>query len=159
MTRRRTREIHEWIAERIDAGENLDDLAHELNVTREWLRTLNAPNTRSRGGRPFNVKRYENVLELADGSLTRAEVAKRLNITWVDVNIARKSLLRQGFDPKFKRDALGPKSNCGDERNEDIRIRHLRGESFAAIGRAHGLSRQRVGQILAKQYGMRKRSS
>lgn len=45
------------------------------------------------------------------------------------------------------------------ERNEDVRRRVLAGESYSAIGADHGISRERVRQIVKGEYPEKKKAA
>lgn len=86
------------------------------------------------------------VVRLGRAGLFGHEIAAQLGIPYQTVmRYARQNGV------KLARPGTGPQN---DERSDDFRRRYLSGETLQQIGDAYGVSRERVRQVLSRQYGI-----
>jgi DNA-binding XRE family transcriptional regulator len=83
------------------------------------------------------------VLELADGSMTKRDAARALDVTYGTVSNAAHALQARGYTIGFAKGAGARIS----ERNAAIAKAVMGGKTYAELAQEYGVSRQRIHQI------------
>ena len=100
--------------------------------------------------RAYASDRDNQIAKMADGTLTRRQIAEALDMPYASIVVFINRMRRDGrrglkFASRYNHDA-----KSWEERYRSIVRERERGHTLARIGERYGISRERVRQIVAK---------